>query len=322
MDLIDIIGFGGAGVVLAAFALGNLRTTGVPPKTLALMNLGAGALSINGLMHHAWPSTVTNSIWFLIALVTLVRMPARPAPAAAESVLGGGPSGVTHGSSGGATTVATFALRDDDVLRVVGRRDAGVEDADPHSRNPRSGGAGRVGDESVAVSATCSSAKSRAASRSGKRSAAEIRPSVIRKNVATRVSSASGLRATWSTTITRSPIRWKATGRSVMPDCSIQPTNASTVIGPAPRGPFTTIGSVTAARASVRSHRLTARCQRTTAASSWVALTGSVSGNEVAVVLPGWWRARAPRPGAHRSGPDRATTGTSTRRSRTPDPAT
>ena len=46
MDLIDIIGYGGAGVVLAAFALSNLRSTRVTPKTLALMNLGAGALSV------------------------------------------------------------------------------------------------------------------------------------------------------------------------------------------------------------------------------------------------------------------------------------
>ena len=72
MDLIDLIGFAGAGVVLAAYALTNARSFRVTPKTLAGMNLGAGAaLALNGLVHHAWPSTVVNTVWFVIAAVAL-----------------------------------------------------------------------------------------------------------------------------------------------------------------------------------------------------------------------------------------------------------
>ena len=74
MDLIDLIGFAGAIFVLAAFALSNSRSVGVTPKTLAVMNLGAGAaLALNGLVHQAWPSVVVNTVWSVIAAVALGR---------------------------------------------------------------------------------------------------------------------------------------------------------------------------------------------------------------------------------------------------------
>lgn len=73
MNAIDLVGFAGAAVVLGAFALSNARSARVTPKTLAVMNLGAGALALNGLVHHAWPSTVVNTIWFGIAVVALGR---------------------------------------------------------------------------------------------------------------------------------------------------------------------------------------------------------------------------------------------------------
>ena len=74
MDLIDLIGFAGAILVLAAFALSNTRSVRVTPRALAVMNLGAGAaLALNGLVHHAWPSTVVNTVWFVIAVVALGR---------------------------------------------------------------------------------------------------------------------------------------------------------------------------------------------------------------------------------------------------------
>jgi len=74
MDLIDLIGFAGAILVLAAFALSNTRSVRVTPRALAVMNLGAGAtLALNGLVHHAWPSTVVNTVWFVIAAVALGR---------------------------------------------------------------------------------------------------------------------------------------------------------------------------------------------------------------------------------------------------------
>ena len=46
MDLIDLVGFAGAAVMLAAYALTNARSVRVTPRTLAAMNLGAGG---------AWP---------------------------------------------------------------------------------------------------------------------------------------------------------------------------------------------------------------------------------------------------------------------------
>ena len=74
MDLIDLIGFAGAAVMLAAYALTNARSVRVTPRTLVVMNLGAGvALALNGLVHHAWPSTVVNAVWFMIAAVALGR---------------------------------------------------------------------------------------------------------------------------------------------------------------------------------------------------------------------------------------------------------
>ena len=73
VDLIDLVGFAGAAIVLAAYALTNARSIRATPKTLALMNLGAGALALNGLVHHAWPSMVVNTVWFVIAAITLGR---------------------------------------------------------------------------------------------------------------------------------------------------------------------------------------------------------------------------------------------------------
>ena len=73
MDLLDLIGFAGAAVVLAAFALTNARSVRVSSKTLAVMNLGGGALALHGLVHHAWPSVVVNTVWFVIAVIALVR---------------------------------------------------------------------------------------------------------------------------------------------------------------------------------------------------------------------------------------------------------
>jgi hypothetical protein len=83
MDLIDLIGFAGAIVVLAAYALANARSVWVTPKTLAVMNLGAGAaLAVNGLVHQAWPSVVVNTVWSVIAAVALGRAANRSADAA------------------------------------------------------------------------------------------------------------------------------------------------------------------------------------------------------------------------------------------------
>jgi hypothetical protein len=36
--------------------------------------LGACAFVINGIFHQAWPSVVTNIVWFLISAVSLIRL--------------------------------------------------------------------------------------------------------------------------------------------------------------------------------------------------------------------------------------------------------
>ena len=73
MDLIDLLGFAGAATVLTAYALTSARSVRVPPTLLAVLNLGSGALVVNGLVHQAWPSIVVNTIWFTVAVVALVR---------------------------------------------------------------------------------------------------------------------------------------------------------------------------------------------------------------------------------------------------------
>ena len=73
MYLIDLVGFAGAAAVLAAYALTNARSVRATPKTLAAMNLGAGALALHGLVHQVWPSTVVNTVWFVIAAIALGR---------------------------------------------------------------------------------------------------------------------------------------------------------------------------------------------------------------------------------------------------------
>jgi hypothetical protein len=73
MHLIDVMGYAGAGIVLVAFALTSARSVRVTPKALAVMNLGAGILALNGLVHQAWPSTILNTVWFGVAVVTVAR---------------------------------------------------------------------------------------------------------------------------------------------------------------------------------------------------------------------------------------------------------
>ncbi len=75
--MIEIVGIAGAVTVLAAYALTSTRAVRIPPKILAVLNLGAGALALNSAAHHAWPSMLLNAVWFLVAAVTVVRSTAR-----------------------------------------------------------------------------------------------------------------------------------------------------------------------------------------------------------------------------------------------------
>lgn len=83
MELLwEIAGWAGAVAILSAYlavSMGWLKAG----KGFQTANLfGSVAFIINGTLHGAWPSVVTNIAWFLISAVALVRM--RSEEAAAE----------------------------------------------------------------------------------------------------------------------------------------------------------------------------------------------------------------------------------------------
>lgn len=75
MELVwEIAGWAGAVVILSAFlavSMGWLKA-GKGFQTANL--LGACAFIVNGAVHEAWPSVVTNVAWLLISGVALFRM--------------------------------------------------------------------------------------------------------------------------------------------------------------------------------------------------------------------------------------------------------
>ena len=75
MELLwEIAGWAGAVAILSAYlgvSMGWLKA-GRRFQTANL--LGACAFIVNGAVHGAWPSVVTNVAWFLISAVALVRM--------------------------------------------------------------------------------------------------------------------------------------------------------------------------------------------------------------------------------------------------------
>lgn len=72
--IIESLGWFGAVTILGGYLLfsaGKLPN-GVLYQVVNLV--GALAITVNVLAHHAWPSTIVNSIWAVIAAVVLVRM--------------------------------------------------------------------------------------------------------------------------------------------------------------------------------------------------------------------------------------------------------
>lgn len=75
MDVLwEIAGWAGAALILSAYlsvSMGWLKAG----RRFQMANLiGACAFIVNGAVHEAWPSVVTNIAWFLISAVALVRM--------------------------------------------------------------------------------------------------------------------------------------------------------------------------------------------------------------------------------------------------------
>ncbi|NUT72497.1 YgjV family protein [Pseudarthrobacter sp. C4D7] len=84
MELLwEIAGWAGAVAILSAYlavSMGWLKAG----KGFQTANLfGSVAFIINGTLHGAWPSVVTNIAWFLISAVALVRMREAEVPAEA-----------------------------------------------------------------------------------------------------------------------------------------------------------------------------------------------------------------------------------------------
>lgn len=85
MELLwEITGWAGAAAMLCAYmtvSMGWIK----PGSTFQAVNLfGSCAFIINGTLHQAWPSVVTNVAWFLISAVALLRMRSRTEAAVAE----------------------------------------------------------------------------------------------------------------------------------------------------------------------------------------------------------------------------------------------
>lgn len=72
---IDIIGWIGAGGVLAAYALVSTGRVRPDSYTYQLLNLvGAAGLGLNTFYYMAYPSTALNAVWALIAVYAVVRL--------------------------------------------------------------------------------------------------------------------------------------------------------------------------------------------------------------------------------------------------------
>ena len=73
MLLADAIGWAGAACLLFAYARLSSGRLAVGLWYHLLNLAGAGALAVNGAVHHAWPSTALNLVWLGIGLAALHR---------------------------------------------------------------------------------------------------------------------------------------------------------------------------------------------------------------------------------------------------------
>jgi hypothetical protein len=73
--LYDIIGWGGATLILAAYFLVSTKKLQPTSKEFQLLNLfGAIGIVVNSLHYRAFPSVGLNAVWILIALYVLVKV--------------------------------------------------------------------------------------------------------------------------------------------------------------------------------------------------------------------------------------------------------
>lgn len=72
---ITALGWVGSVAVIAAYALNSLQKIKSDSVSFQLLNLfGAVLLIINSIFQEAYPFTFINTVWAVIAIVSLVRM--------------------------------------------------------------------------------------------------------------------------------------------------------------------------------------------------------------------------------------------------------
>lgn len=75
MPFSEIIGWIGTDLIVLAYFLVSNKKVSSTGATYQLMNLfGALGVGANVLVQKAWPSVALQAIWFLIAMIALVRI--------------------------------------------------------------------------------------------------------------------------------------------------------------------------------------------------------------------------------------------------------
>ncbi|GAQ59953.1 CBU_0592 family membrane protein [Streptomyces scabiei] len=88
--VIAAVGWCGAGLLLAAYAMASTGRIADGGRAFQLLNLfGATALTVNSGYHQAWPSALLNTAWIAVGLTVLARRP----PQATEAPPGRAPEG-------------------------------------------------------------------------------------------------------------------------------------------------------------------------------------------------------------------------------------
>ena len=83
--LVDIAGWAGAVLILAAYGLLTAGRLSAKSVKYQVMNVvGAIGFIINSAWNNAWPSAILNVIWVGIGVVALTRMALAKAPATPE----------------------------------------------------------------------------------------------------------------------------------------------------------------------------------------------------------------------------------------------
>ncbi len=77
---IEVVGWVGAILILAAYALVSMRRVAPDSVVYQALNIvGAAGFVVNGMAHGAMPSAILNIVWIGIGFFALSRRPVRSA---------------------------------------------------------------------------------------------------------------------------------------------------------------------------------------------------------------------------------------------------